>query len=169
MTPAARRLLAGLVAARVRFLVFGGHGLRLWFPEAMQGYDKRDVDLLLAEGELVRAVAVAQSLGWSVESWGQPWQEGWNEATLQGRWYVRAHTREEGAADFTFESPFFSVEAALREAVWREGLPVCPLSALWGVKLIKDADAARALAARLGLEVPPAAEALYRRHADRLP
>ena len=161
---AEQALLSALVGAGVRLLVFGGQGLRLRFPEALADYRRPDLDLLLGPGELRRFVAIAQAQGWQVESWGAPWQAGWDEAALQGRWYVRA-VQDGLQVDATFECPFFSVEAALQRAVWCDGVPVCPLEELWGVKLIKDAAKARAFAAAWGLSIPPSAEALYLRHA----
>jgi hypothetical protein len=96
------------------------------------------------------------SRGWAVSAWGEPWRPGLD---VRGRLYLRA-VRGDLRFDATFECPHLDVGATIGEAVWIEGLPVCPLAGLWTLKLIKDPVTAAAFALRFGLEIPEAAVSL---------
>lgn len=112
-------LLRSLAAAGVRFVAFGGAGLALHTGDRSR--ELPDSDVLLAPGEVLKFVRWALPRG-EVTVWGEPWRE---DLALTGKLYVRA--RLDGLLlDAVFEEHEYDVERLVRDAVWIDGIPVCP-------------------------------------------
>ncbi|MEL6348186.1 MAG: hypothetical protein AAFV53_34070 [Myxococcota bacterium] len=151
--------LEALLKIGVHYQLMGTGALKLYHPAALASDPLHEFDALLypTHDNLLKLIHCLLERGWSITSWGEPWDPTWTEAHLKGRWYVRAR-QGDLQIDATYECPFLNMDDLRENVEWIDGLPVCPEEDLWYLKLLKDWGECLTYAEQYGLAVPDTAK-----------
>ena len=148
-------LEADLQRSSLAFLYYGSYALKLMYTEKLASFQPPDIDFLV-QGREESLLSLAHSLThekWDVRIWGEKYSEEWSVDKLMGKWYLRIQ-KEDILCDLSFEYPYLNFPESFRNHQEIADHKLCSLEDIWYLKLLKDAEAAKAFTDKYGLDFP---------------